>query len=247
MKVNFHPITTTNITTATMPTRSLAESYYAYSQHWEEDLEQLLSESTLVLSRDEKGNIIATRQGPEAEGGLKEFEQAYQSVLERLPQECIANDLNEYRSYMATIQSEPNLHYYVNHDGFVFTNLPDGREPTYTDQPIYFVLENGSVQMRMGGTRISGVLGSGGYAIEETADDIFSPSGWYDGFYSNIDILNQYSSTDTALYLADPRVRRAHPAKNRVRPGADFGLYALFRCGRFGPAGWSYLSDRRCR
>ena len=45
------------------------ESYYAYSQHWEEDLEQLLSESTLVLSRDEKGNIIATRQGPEAEGG----------------------------------------------------------------------------------------------------------------------------------------------------------------------------------
>lgn len=174
------------------------ESYYAYSQHWEEDLEQLLSESTLVLSRDEKGNIIATRQGPEAEGGLKEFEQAYQSVLERLPQECIANDLNEYRSYMATIQSEPNLHYYVNHDGFVFTNLPDGREPTYTDQPIYFVLENGSVQMRMGGTRISGVLGSGGYAIEETADDIFSPSGWYDGFYSNIDILNQYSSTDTA-------------------------------------------------
>lgn len=184
------------------------DASYEFEMDWVEEMESMLLASTFTWKANQDGNLLVTREGPTDIKPFEGFESYYQDSLQKKAQELVANDLDEFRRYTQNIQSEENLHYYVRHGDFVYSNVTEAQAKAYESAPIYYALDNLNVKIRLGNSLLTGSVGNG-YSheiIDKSLSGGFQSSGWY---YGNLNTVEQeYSSSDVAyIWFTNDYVR----------------------------------------
>lgn len=195
----------------------LQDRYY-FDQDWTALMETMVDASQFDLDKDADGNIIMKRNGPTDVEPFQQFEQYYKLNLQKLPERLIAEDLNDLRQYMQTIEGEPNLRYYVRHGNDVFANVPESQAKSFADAPIYYALENLNVRMRLGNSLMTGAVGNG-YSYEVIDKSIstgISLDTWYFGGLENTQA--EYDVNDVAyIWLTEDYVSPLQAAVEQNR------------------------------
>lgn len=214
---------------------------------WQDALDELVSQSTFALSRNEEGDLILRREGPQAPEPLARFESENRQKIQSLPQELIRIQLSDYRWQMRNLQTQPALRYYIRHGEKTFANASEEEAVQAAQAEIFLLMKKGEVQMRMGESSVEGDIYDEHFSYQSGgAFNTQSSYGWLSAQLR--ESLLSYNEEDTAyIWFTDDYAAQMQQqvTENRQltiqylsRIGGAFFVtlfllgYLLYTCGR---------------